>query len=271
MTTLKCRLDGGVDEDGILAVELEHPAALPEGPHRLEDLPLTEPEVEDHERLRGRDAGVDHRRQLGDGIVHPAEDRRAQGVVDRGVVRRHDPELVDSGEDRAVRGRRRAGARVVEREERRRPAEGRSHRVLEEAIRLGVGRDPRVGVDVDDAWQDEEPGRIDHFVGGRSQAREVGLDRLDDPAADRDVRPPRSCRRDDGPAADEKVGHSTSRIEMSWAPSHRQRRPISRSRSSQPSSGITLAKWFAASWPTFDAVVQPPYGKKISHSLMPPG
>ena len=58
---------------------------------------------------------------------------------------------------------------------------------------------------------------------------------------------------------------------MSWAPSQRQRRPISRRRSSQPSSGTTLAKWFAASWPTFDAVVQPPYGKKISHSLMPPG
>ena len=32
-----------------------------------------------------------------------------------------------------------------------------------------------------------------------------------------------------------------------------------------------VAKWLAASWPTFDAVVQPPYGKKISHSLMPPG
>jgi hypothetical protein len=32
-----------------------------------------------------------------------------------------------------------------------------------------------------------------------------------------------------------------------------------------------VAKWFAASWPTFDDVVHEPYGKKISHSLMPPG
>ena len=32
-----------------------------------------------------------------------------------------------------------------------------------------------------------------------------------------------------------------------------------------------MAKWLAASWPTFDDVVHAPYGKKISHSLMPPG
>ena len=36
--------------------------------------------------------------------------------------------------------------------------------------------------------------------------------------------------------------HSTSRIEIVWAPSHRQRRPISRRRSSQPSSATTVAK-----------------------------
>ena len=67
------------------------------------------------------------------------------------------------------------------------------------------------------------------------------------------------------------IGQSTSRIEIDCAPSHRQRRPISRSRSSQPSSAITVAKWLAASCPTLDAVVQPPYGTKISHSLIPPG
>ncbi len=65
--------------------------------------------------------------------------------------------------------------------------------------------------------------------------------------------------------------YSISRIEIGCAPSHRQRRPTSRSRSSQPSSATTEAKWLAASCPTFDAVVHPPYGKKISHSLMPPG
>ncbi len=50
----------------------------------------------------------------------------------------------------------------------------------------------------------------------------------------------------------------SSTISMSWAPSHRQRRPISRSRSSQSSSGSTVAKWLPASWPTLDAVVQAP-------------
>ena len=100
---------------------------------------------------------------------------------------------------------------------------------------------------------------------------QVRLDGLDDAAADRDVRSPRARGGDDGPAADDEIGHSTSVIRIAWAPSQRQRRPISRSRSSQPSSGSTDAKWLAASWPTFDAVVQPPYGKKISHSLMPPG
>ncbi len=42
-----------------------------------------------------------------------------------------------------------------------------------------------------------------------------------------------------GPTA---ADHSISRIEIACAPSHRQRRPISRSRSSQPSSATTLAK-----------------------------
>ena len=39
----------------------------------------------------------------------------------------------------------------------------------------------------------------------------------------------------------------------------------------KPSSGTIEAKWLAASCPTFEDVVQAPYGKKISHSLMPPG
>ena len=64
---------------------------------------------------------------------------------------------------------------------------------------------------------------------------------------------------------------SASTISISWAPSQRQRRPTSLSRSCQPSSGTMVAKWLAASGPTFEAVVQAPYGKKISHSLMPPG
>ena len=58
---------------------------------------------------------------------------------------------------------------------------------------------------------------------------------------------------------------------MGCAPSQSARRPTSRSRSCQPSSGTIDAKWLAASWPTFDDVVHAPYGKKISHSLIPPG
>ncbi len=60
-------------------------------------------------------------------------------------------------------------------------------------------------------------------------------------------------------------------ISMVWAPSQRPRRPTSRRRSSQSSSGRIVAKWLAASWPTFELVVHAPYGKKISHSLIPPG
>ena len=63
----------------------------------------------------------------------------------------------------------------------------------------------------------------------------------------------------------------TSSIRIAWAPSQSTRRPISRRRSCQPPSGSMVAKWFAASCPTFDAVVHAPYGKKISHSLIPPG
>ena len=67
------------------------------------------------------------------------------------------------------------------------PAEGRGHRVVEEAVRPLVGRDPHVGVDVDDAREHEEPGRVDHLPGGGGEATEIGLDRGDPPAVDGDV------------------------------------------------------------------------------------
>ena len=93
----------------------------------------------------------------------------------------------------------------------------------------------------------------------------------DPPGLDGDVGPPRALGGDHRPAKHEEVGHPGSLISMGWAPSHNARRPTSRRRSSQPSSGRIVAKWLAASWPTFELVVQAPYGKKISHSLMPPG
>ena len=64
----------------------------------------------------------------------------------------------------------------------------------EEAIGFGVGRDARVGVDVDRARQDQEPGRVDHLVGPGREARQVGLDGDDPPAVDRDDRPAGSRR-----------------------------------------------------------------------------
>ena len=61
---------------------------------------------------------------------------------------------------------------------------------------------------------------------------------------------PRASRRDQC-----QCRQPTSSIRIAWAPSHSARRPISRRRSCQPSSGTIDAKWLAASWPTFDDVV----------------
>ena len=201
------RLDRRVDQDGVLAVELEHPAPLAEHAHRLEDRAVREPEVEDHERLGGRNARVDHRRQLGDRVVHATEDRRAEREVDRGIGRGDPPELADAGQDRAMGGRRRPRPRVVEREERRRAAERRGDRVLEEAVGLVVGGDARVGMDIDDAGQHEQPRRIDDLAGRDGGPGEVRFDRFDGAAADGDVGAERSLGGDHGAAADDEVGH----------------------------------------------------------------
>jgi hypothetical protein len=42
VATLKRRLDGGIDQHRVLAMELEHPAALSEDAHRVEDRAITE-------------------------------------------------------------------------------------------------------------------------------------------------------------------------------------------------------------------------------------
>ena len=128
-------------------------------------------------------------------------------------------------------------------------------------------------------WTSTTPGSTSSPVASTtSRAVEAGPDRSRLDRRDRGrPRPPRRrrrdpARRDDRAAANDEVRHGQrSVISISWAPSQRQRRPTSRSRSSQPSSGRTVAKWLAASWPTFDDVVHEPYGKKISHSLIPPG
>ena len=125
-------------------------------------------------------AGVDRGRQLGERVVGVAADREGQPDVDGAVAVRRRAPLADAGQERALGRRRGAGPGVVEREERGRAAERRRDRVLEEAVRLGVGGDPRVGVDVDHAGEHQQPGRIDHLGRARRRAGQVGLDRLDD-------------------------------------------------------------------------------------------
>ena len=188
-------------------------------------------------------------------VVGVAAHGERESHIDGAVAVRGGAPLADARAQRPLRGRRRARARVVEREEGRRAAERGRHRVLEEPVRVRVGRDARVGVDVDRAGEDQEPGRIDHLGRtGRRPARSGSTASMTPPrTATSASREPR--RRDDRPAADDEVGHSTSVIRIAWAPSQRQRRPTSRRRSSQPSSGTTEANTLAASWPTFDAVV----------------
>ncbi len=125
---------------------------------------------------------------------------------------------------------------------------GRGHGILEEAVGFGVARDPGVGVDVDHAGEHQHAGRIDHPLGGRGRTRERRLDRGDDAAVGREIGAARPVDRDDRAAGDDEVGQSsTSRMRIDCAPSHSARRPTSRKRSAQPSSGTTDAKWFAAS------------------------
>ena len=248
--------------------------------------------------LRGRDAGVDHRGELGDRVVHAPADDEAEAVVDRAVDVGRGAPLAQAGQQRALGGRRRAGARVVEGEERRRAAERRRHRILEEPVRLGVGGDAGVGVDVDDARQDEQAGRVDDLGGGGGEPPQIRLDGRDPAAVDGDVRPARAGRGDDRAAAHHELTHHRLR-DHDRIPANRPREFVGEP-SAAPASvhladrdrlgalpqaapadlaqpvlpavvGTIVAKWLAASWPTFDAVVQPPYGKKISHSLIPPG
>ena len=177
--------------DRVLAVDLQHPAVRGHDAHRGGERIVGQAEVVDHERLRGGDAGLDRCRQLGQRVVGVAADGEAQADVDGTVAVGRGAPLADAREERAFRGRGGAGPGVVEGEERGRATERGRDRVLVEAVRHRVRGDPRVGVDVDDAGEHQEPGRIDHLGRARRRARQVGLDRLDDPAPDRDVRPPR--------------------------------------------------------------------------------
>ena len=147
--------------------------------------------------------GIDGGRQLGERVVHPAAHDEAQAVVDGTVRVRGRAPLAQAGAQAQLRGGRRTGARVVEREERGRAAERGRDRVLEEAVGRRVRGDARVGVDVDDAREDEHPGRVQDVACLRGEPAEVGLDGLDAAAAHGHVRPARAGRGHDRPASDQ--------------------------------------------------------------------
>ena len=143
-----------------------------------------------------------------------------------------------------------------------------------------------MGVHVDRPRQDEQPVGIEGLGRRGRQSGQIAFDRLDPAVSHGDVRSPRPGGRNDRSAADQqvrpdrldahrlsiatpfatapqagragRVPQATSRIVIGCAPSQRQRRPTSRSRSCQPWSGSIVAKWLAASWPTFEDVAQAP-------------
>ena len=255
-----------IDDRRVLAMDLEHPAEAAHGLQGGEQPVIGQAEVEDHECLGGGDARRDELGQLAHRIRLLAGDHRAQAVVNRGLALGAGAELAHAGHERrgAVLGDARAG--VVEGEERGRAAERGGQAVREEPIRLVVGGDAGVGVHVHAAGQDEQAGGIDDFDAGLlSQRRSHGAD---PPIGHRDVGLERVLGGDDGAAGHHQVGHrryepGCSVISMSWAPSHRTRRPSSGSWSA-PSTMV--AKWLPASGPSLLENAQAPYGTRISHS-----
>ena len=112
----------------------------------------------------------------------PPADRQAQREVDRGVVRRDPPQLaiparIDrcAAGDEPVPGLLNARNVVV-------PPNAAATESWKNRSGSSSDRDPGVGVDVDRARQDEQPGRVDDLAAAAAGAREVGLDRLDDAA-----------------------------------------------------------------------------------------
>ena len=203
--------DARVEQGAVLAVHLEEAAHRIDGGQERAQPHLVHPEVVDEEAFERRDALIDGRRDVGLGPLLLGRDDRGQPDVDGALARGRGAPLGDSGAEGPLRVGADAGARVVEREERRRPAERGGDRIGEEAVGLVVAGDPDVGVDVDDTRQDEQVRRVDDLDGGigRDDRRDV-----DDPvAADGDIRLPGAGRGDDRPAPDEPVerhGRATS-------------------------------------------------------------
>ncbi len=146
-------------------MDLEHPAGPRQRPHRLEQRPVGQPEVVDHEGLGSRHARLDDGWNLGHGILDLAHDDEREAVIDGRIVGRQRAPVGEVPAERRAHRRRRAGrparGRRVEHEEGGRAAERGGDRVLEEAVGLGICRYPDMGVDVDAAGQDEQASRVD--------------------------------------------------------------------------------------------------------------
>ena len=199
--------DQRIDDRRLLAVHLEH-SAVPRGrPQRAVEVRIGQAEVVDHEGLEGRHAGVDEGGQLRDRVVLLAADDGAQAEVDRRLPRRAGAELVEPSQRRAGAVLADPGAGIVEGQDRGRAAGRRRQRVLAEPMRMLRIRQPQVRVDVDDAGEDQEPGRVD---GLDAVSLQVGTDALDPTIGDRDVGHDRTVGRDDGATGDDEIGHRAS-------------------------------------------------------------
>ncbi len=165
-------------------------------------------------------------------------------------------------ERRLGRGRR-SGPGVVEGEQRRRPAERRRDRVLEEAIGLGVAGDPCVRMDVDAAGQDEEARRVDDLPGTLGGGRPIGRieHRRDPVSVDRHVGQPGASGGDDRPAPDQEVHAGRIRRARRWRSAARPPRGSGdRPRGGGPASRRPARSW-RSDWP--------PAGRPWSSSCRP--
>ena len=189
ITTLQRRRHRRIEQHRILAVNLEHPAVRRHHAHRIEQRLIGQPEVEHHERLRGRDTAVDGGGQLRERVVRVAGDRQGEAVVDGAVGVRRGLPFRQPRHERPLGGRRRTRPGVVEREERGRAAVRRRDRVLEEPVGLVIGRDAGVSVDVDGTGEYQHPGRVDHTIRTGRRPGQVVLDRTDAAAFGREISP----------------------------------------------------------------------------------
>ena len=187
-------------------MDLEHAAALAERPHRLEDRGVRSSRKSNTMNALPSRRRHRRRRQLGDRVVHPARGSPGSARSRRPRPTRRRPPLTTPAPRANVPRRTTPGSRVVERQERRRPAERSGHGVLEEAVRLGVGRDPRVGVHVDGARQDEEIGRVDDLPGRAASPTRSGSTAFDPIRANEHIRTAGAGRGNNRSAYDEQVG-----------------------------------------------------------------